>query len=816
MVDRLNNGSITAVISAQCFEPRRQASKLRGLRASDEDSTTSQTEPTQKALRESERRYRDFFDNATDAIYVHDLNGRYTLINNAGIKLIGYSRAEILEMNIGDVVSQQSLEQIKHNFDQKLRNHEPTIYEVDVITRDGKKIPIEVNSRLIYERGVPVGVQGTARDITERKRAEKALRESEEQFRALFENAKDVLFTCDLSGNFTSLNRAGEIVTEYSREEAVGMNFAQVVAPEHLHIAKEMLSRKAQADVATTYELEIVTKSRRRVLFEISSRSRYREGKVIGVQGSARDITERKSAEEALRRSEEQYRILFESNPLPMWVFDLETLSLLALNEAAVRHYGYTREAFLSLKLQDLHPSLEEAEAMASRLNRIESLSDLGEWRHRTAIGSIINVVITANITQFSQRQAGLMLAHDITERKRAEEALHSSQLQLQQSQKLEAIGQLAGGVAHDFNNLLTAISGYTDLSLRRLSEDDPVRRNLLETKKASERAASLTRQLLAFSRKQILEPKVLDLNLVVHDMHKMLQRLIGEDIVLSAKLAINIGKVKADPGQVQQIIMNLIVNARDAMPRGGMATIETGNVRLDEAYMLGKAAVQPGDYVMLAMSDTGCGMDEKTLARIFEPFFTTKEAGKGTGLGLSTVYGIVKQSGGYISAYSEVGAGTVFKVYLPRIAGDREPVKLKTVARSEARGTETILLVEDETVVRRMSSMILESNGYRVLQAADATEALAIFDQHRDEIELLLTDVIMPGMSGRVLAEKIGLIRAELPVLYMSGYTDDAIVRHGLLCDGLEFLQKPFTSEVLTNKVRDVLDARKSSGDLL
>lgn len=779
--------------------------------ADDEDNSPPAKEPSHKTLRESERRYRDFFDNATDAIYVHDLSGRYTLVNNAGVKLIGYTRSEILQMNIADIVPRHYIEHIKRNFDRKLRDQGATIYEVEVVAKDGARIPVEVNSRLIYERGVTVGVQGTARDISERKRAEQALRESEERFRNLFENAKDVLFTCDLSGNFTSLNRAGELLMEYSRAEAVGMNFAEIVAPEHRHIVRTMLNRKAAGDRATTYELEVITKSRRRVLFEISSRSIYRDGKVVGVQGSARDITERKSAEEALRKSEEQYRILFESNPLPMWVFDLDTLAPLALNEAAVRHYGFTREAFLSLTLKDLHPSTGEAESISNRLHGIEGLSDLGEWRHRTAVGNIINVEITANVTQFSRRRAGVILAHDITERKRAEDALNSSQLQLQQSQKLEAIGQLAGGVAHDFNNLLTAIIGYTDLSLRRLASDHPVRRHLGETKKAAERAASLTRQLLAFSRKQILEPKILDLNLVVTDMHKMLQRLIGEDVTLSTNLARPLGKVKADPGQVQQIIMNLIVNARDAMPRGGMATIETGNVKLDEVYVLGRAAVQPGDYVMLAISDSGAGMDEKTLARIFEPFFTTKEAGKGTGLGLSTVYGIVKQSGGYISAYSEVGAGTVFKVYLPQIGSNEIPLNAATPVKTNVRGTETILLAEDEGVVRRMARVILESAGYRVMEAPGGAEALEIFNSHRDEIQLLVTDVIMPEVSGRVLAERIRLIRPDLPVLYMSGYTDDAIVRHGLLSDGLQFLQKPFTSEVLTRKVRDVLDAQKA-----
>jgi two-component system, cell cycle sensor histidine kinase and response regulator CckA len=811
MGSRTSNDLSARVLLAYSFNSDRDAEDQRDSRSKAETDSTSQPELTHRTLRESERRYRDFFDNATDAIYVHDLSGRYTLVNNAGVKLIGYSRSEILQMNIADIVPHNHLEHIQRNFNQKLLDHGPTIYEVEVINKDGLKIPIEVNSRLIYERGVPVGVQGTARDISERKRAEKALRESEERFRNLFENAKDVLFTCDLSGNFSSLNRAGELLMEYSREEAVGMNFAEVVAPEHRDIVRNMLNRKAAGDSATTYELEVITKSRRRVLFEISSRSIYRDGKVVGVQGSARDITERKSAEEALRKSEEQYRILFESNPLPMWVFDLETLAPLALNEAAVRHYGFTREAFLLLTLKDLHPSVQEAEAISNRLHEIEGLSDLGEWRHRTAVGTIINVVITANVTQFSHRRAGVILAQDITERKRAEDALQSSQLQLQQSQKLEAIGQLAGGVAHDFNNLLTAIIGYTDLSLRRMASDHSLRRNLEEIKKAAERAASLTRQLLAFSRKQILEPKILDLNLVVTDMHKMLQRLIGEDIKLSTNLATPLGKVKADPGQVQQIIMNLIVNARDAMPRGGIATIETGNVKLDESYALGRATVQPGEYVMLAISDTGEGMDDHTLARIFEPFFTTKEAGKGTGLGLSTVYGIVKQSGGYISAYSELGAGTVFKVYLPRISGNQIALKAPPT-KTDVRGTETILLVEDETVVRRMARIILESAGYRVMEATGAAEALAVFENHGDEIQLLVTDVIMPDMSGRVLAEKIRLAHPDLPVLYMSGYTDDAIVRHGLLSDGLKFLQKPFTSEALKLKVRDVLEARKKA----
>jgi len=388
--------------------------------------------------------------------------------------------------------------------------------------------------------------------------------------------------------------------------------------------------------------------------------------------------------------------------------------------------------------------------------------------------------------------------------------ALRASQSQLEHSQKLEAIGQLAGGVAHDFNNMLTAIIGYTDLSLRRVGLENPIRRNLEETKKAAERAASLVRQLLAFSRKQILEPKVLDLNEVVKDMHKMLTRLIGENIQLATRLETELGSVKADPCQVEQIIVNLVVNARDAMPRGGRVTVETANVTLDEQNALKHVLVKPGEYVMLAVSDTGSGMDQETQARIFEPFFTTKEVGKGTGLGLSTVYGIVKQSGGNIWVYSEQGLGTVFKVYLPRL----DDAAASTLANQSQetnvpRGTETILLVEDEEVVRGLTRKILMQAGYNVLDAKGGDEAIRLCLAHAGPIDLLLTDVVMPEVSGKEVADRLLELRPSIHVLYMSGYTDEAIVQHGVLDANVKFIQKPFTWVSLTRKVREVLNSK-------
>ena len=387
-------------------------------------------------------------------------------------------------------------------------------------------------------------------------------------------------------------------------------------------------------------------------------------------------------------------------------------------------------------------------------------------------------------------------------------EELRRSEEQLRQSQKLEAVGQLAGGIAHDFNNLLTVINGNSELLLRGLRDEKQSER-VQEIRKAGERAAQLTRQLLAFSRKQVLQPVVLNLNSIIPDTDKMLRRLIGADVDFLTSLEPELWPVKADPGQIEQVLMNLAINARDAMPQGGKLTIQTANVYLDESYAHGHAAaVSPGPYVMLAVSDTGHGMDAETRSRIFEPFFTTKEKGKGTGLGLSTVYGIVKQSGGNIWVYSEVGRGTTFKIYLPSVAEASEQRAPEAAPREGVpQGSETVLLVEDEEVVRRLARDILELNGYRVLEAADCREALSLCESHEGPIHLLLTDVVMPQMNGRELSECALALRPAMRVLYMSGYTDDSIVHHGVLDAGVAFLEKPFTPDAVARKVREVLD---------
>ncbi len=512
---------------------------------------------------------------------------------------------------------------------------------------------------------------------------------------------------------------------------------------------------------------------------------------------------ERRRAEDELRASEARYSHLFENSPLPMWVFDRDTLAFLAVNAATVRQYGYSREEFARMTVADIRPvgdvpALREAVAGPPADNRIV--------RHRRRDGSLLTVEIQSHDVSFEGRSARLALGHDITARLQAEEALKRSEERLHQAQKLDAIGSLAGGIAHDFNNMLTVILSYAKLIVYGLKPGDPILDDVEEIRRAGERATEMTRQLLAFSRKQMLQPRIVDLNRVIGGMEKMLYRLLGADIDLSLLTAPKLAKVFADPSQVEQIIMNLVVNARDASPNGGKVTIETMDVVLDAAYAADHHGVTPGPHVLLAVTDTGTGMDKETQARIFEPFFTTKEQGKGTGLGLSTVFGIVKQSGGHVWVYSEVGRGSTFKVYLPGCEGEEETVTAPVEA-GDLRGQETILLVEDEEQVRVLLRSVLRRNGYNVLETQNGGEAFLVCEKYEAKIDLLLTDVVMPRMNGREVAERLVGMRPSLRVLFVSGYTENSIVHHGVLDSGVAFLSKPITPDVLLRKVREVLD---------
>ena len=533
-------------------------------------------------------------------------------------------------------------------------------------------------------------------------------------------------------------------------------------------------------------------------------------GKAVGAATIARDITKNKRAEETLRRSEERFKLIEENIDEVFWISDPNISEITYISPAYERVWGRTRKSLLENPksfIEGIHPD-----------DRERVLSDLELQKAGKPFDHEYRVIHTDGSTRWIwdrgfpiRDDAGRLthyagVAQDITERRRLEG-------QFRQAQKMEAVGRLAGGVAHDFNNLLTIINGYSELLLERLHPSDPLRGSIEEIIKAGGRAASLTRQLLAFSRQQVLAPRVLDLNALVADVERMLRRLIGEDIDLVMLPGAELGRVKADPGQIEQILVNLAVNARDAMPEGGKLVIETTNVELDDAYARSHPVVTPGHYVMLAMSDTGTGMDAAIQAHIFEPFFTTKEQGKGTGLGLSTVYGIVKQSGGYIWVYSEPGLGSTFKIYLPSVEDAAESVSGPEARELPFGGSETILLVEDEEAVRTLASKILQERGYRVLESASPDDALQIAEHHQEPIDLLLTDVVLPKMSGRKIAEYLTALRPNMKVLYMSGYTDDAVVRNGVLESNTAFLQKPFTPSGLARKVREVLDAAPDVG---
>jgi len=508
---------------------------------------------------------------------------------------------------------------------------------------------------------------------------------------------------------------------------------------------------------------------------------------------------ERRRAEEALRKSESTFRLLFEHNPLPTWVFDSETLRFLQVNEAAVQQYGYTAEEFASLTMLDIRPPEERAGFKAQMATWPDAGQYRANWKHLSKDGRLINVEIISHQLEYAGRRVRLMVAQDVGERQHLEQ-------QLRQAQKMEAVGRLAGGVAHDFNNLLMVIKGHTELLLNALASSDPMSRKIGHIDRAADRATALTRQLLAFSRMQVLQPRLMNLNSIIEDMGNLLPRLIGEDIELVIRPGAT-GTIRADASQMEQVIMNLAVNARDAMPGGGKLVIETANADLDHTYSAGHPIVKPGHYVLLAVSDSGVGMDAATQAHIFEPFFTTKEQGKGTGLGLATVYGVVKQSGGFIWVYSEVGKGTCFKIYLPRVEQPAEATGVPQALAEVPRGTETVLLAEDEQDVREVAREFLESGGYQVIEAQNGEEALRIGSEHPGKIDLLITDMVMPGMRGAELAARLQQARGDLRVLYMSGYSEHSAAEPELGSKSMKLLTKPFSRGALLRAARELLN---------
>jgi len=656
------------------------------------------------------------------------------------------------------------------------------------------------------------GAVANAQLFMQLKRAEEAMRESEEKFRDLYDYAPVGYHEYDKEGRITKVNRTDLEMIGYTAEEMIGQPIWKLNVSEDM-VRRQVLDKLAGA-MPPGRALERIYRRKDGSTFPVLIEDRLvldEKGQIAGIRCTIQDITERKRNEEALRESEERYRTILENIEDGYYEVDLPG-NFTFFNDSLCRMLGYSRDELIGMG-NDRYTDQENRKKLFQAFNSVyrtgEPVKEF-DWEVIRKDGRKVYGEVSVSLIRSSTGQPiGFRgIARDITERKRAEKEMAALQEQLTQSQKMEAIGRLAGGVAHDFNNLLTVIKGYSQLSLLDLKENNPLWENIQEIQKATQRATDLTRQLLAFSRRQILDPKVLDLNSLLRDTEKMLRRMIGEDIELVTRLSEGLGRVKIDPGQIEQVILNLAVNARDAMPSGGKLTIETANAQSDEGYALTHLGLTPGHYVRLSVSDTGIGMSREVQEKAFDPFFTTKEKGKGTGLGLSTVHGIVTQSGGKIWVYSDPGHGTTFKIYFPTIEGELDTLNGKNETGSSPRGSETVLLVEDEPSVRDLANRLLKQQGYRVLEAANGEEALRLVRETAGErIHLLLTDVVLPQMSGKELADQLKIFRPDLKVLYTSGYTDFAVVHHGVLNSGTHFLQKPFSLKTLSQKVREALD---------
>ncbi|PYU23931.1 MAG: hybrid sensor histidine kinase/response regulator [Acidobacteria bacterium] len=638
-------------------------------------------------------------------------------------------------------------------------------------------------------------------EATERRRKEEDLR----RLAAIVECSEDAIIAADLDGKITDWNAGAEKMFGYSRAEAAGMPVSIIAPAERRREHLDILARIRKGAGIMNQETVRIKQDGKPVHVSLTvSPIRNQAGRLTGSAAIVRDITERIEMEAALRRSETNFRSVIENSPYGA----LRTLPdgrILLANPAAIRMLGYTFESdVLSLNMAtDIYRNHADRARLIEQSRHAEYLKDLEvEWKHRN--GSPIMVRFSSHIVKNQSGEIDHfdLMVQDITKQRNLED-------QLRQAQKMEAIGRLAGGVAHDFNNLLGVIIGYSELALDQIEPGSAVRGQVEQIRKAGERASALTRQLLAFSRQQVLDTKTLNVNGIISDMAQMLLRLIGEDIELQTKLDSELHAIRGDQGQIEQVILNLAVNARDAMPHGGKLMIETRNVRVEEEEPHRHTPMTPGDYILLTISDTGVGMDAETQAHIFEPFFTTKAQGKGTGLGLATVYGVVKQSGGYIWVYSEPGVGATFKLYLPRVLDESQASRPPDMGNSH-QATATVLVVEDEASLRTFTCTLLKNSGYTVLEAGDGDEALTLAGQYKPPIHLLLTDMIMPGMNGPAVAGKLASLHPEAKVLFMSGYT--GFVSRGLIDPHAVLVSKPFTREELLRKIEQVLGQRTTA----
>jgi two-component system, cell cycle sensor histidine kinase and response regulator CckA len=750
-------------------------------------------------LRQSEEKYARMVHSSPDAITLRSLpDRRYLEVNEGFTRLIGYSAEEVLGKTPGELNLWVEREPHRTTLEKLEAEGQVTGEEFRFRTKSGEIRYGQVSAVRVAMNGKQCMLSVT-HDITDRKRAEAEL----SQLASIVESSDDAIVGKTLDGKIVSWNAGAERIYGYAATEVIGQPISILVPGEQRDEVPQIMERLKRDERIQHYETVRVRKGGQRINVSVTiSPVKDAEGTIIGASAIARDITERKRVEEKLHESESHFRSLVHDAPYGIYRITLDG-RLLQVNPALVKMLGYeSDEELMRCDVEkDICRDPETHQRLVTDYWRKQDFRDVeAQWRRKD--GKIITVKMTGHpVLEKADSPAYFeVFAEDITERR-------SLERQLLQSQKMEAIGRLAGGIAHDFNNLLGVILGHSDILDEQIGADVRLRKSVEATRRAAERAAALTMQLLAFSRKQVIEPIVVDLNASVMEVEKMLHRVIGEDIELAIRLQPDLGRVKADPGQLSQVLMNLAVNSRDAMPNGGKLVIETANMELDDTYGRQHLGAKPGPHVMLAISDTGTGMDSETLSHIFEPFFTTKETGKGTGLGLSMVYGIIKQSNGYIMAYSEPGRGTTFKIYFPSTEESVSPIQ-KTEQDIQS-GTETILVVEDEPAVRELTCVLLEDAGYTVLESSGVEDAMETARDVQRKIDLLLTDVVMPRLDGRELANQMVLLRPDLKVLYMSGYSDDVILHRGVLTQGAVLVQKPFTKRTLLQKVRETLDSQ-------
>jgi two-component system cell cycle sensor histidine kinase/response regulator CckA len=752
---------------------------------------------------------RILLDAILNPIFYKDRKGVYLGCNRAFGDLIGITPEEIVGKTVFDIHPKELAEKYQQMDLVVLQSRGSQIYELPLRAADGKMHNVVIHKTTFPDaEGNVAGLVGNIVDVSDLKMAEEAVRESEARLRAIFEHAPVGITMVDPTGRFLQTNPAFQAIVGYSAAELQSMTFQQITHPEdlpdNLQLLKEFLANQRQY-----YSLEkrYIRKDGKIVWVNLmKSRLQNAQGEPR-VIGTVLDITARKQAEEALRESEQRFRLMAKTIQDVLWISTPSLDNMIYVSPAYEKVWGRSCEELYESPRSFLDAIHQEDRNQAQALmmtHQSRGLEFSQEYRIIKPDGSMSWIHNQAFPVKDEQGKVIMYtgVAKDITERKNLEQ-------QLLLAQKMEAVGRLAGGVAHDFNNLLMAIASYAELIRQKIFKGDPLYHYLEDILQATDRATALTGQLLTFSRQQIVHPRVVDLNLLVRDLKRLLRPLIPEDIELEVITAPDLGMVKADPGYLNQIIMNLVINARDAMPSGGYITLETTEVHLQESRRTRSGEAPPGPYVVLKVIDSGIGIDESIQVHIFEPFFTTKEQGKGTGLGLSIVYGITKQSGGYIDLESKPGQGSTFTIYLPRLEDGAELDKTKTSKQRKFRGEETILLVEDEDVLRSLLAKFMRLHNYTVLEARHGDEALLICEQYQGSIQLMVTDVVMPQMSGRVLADRIRSLRPETKVLYMSGYTEDEVVQRGVADLSVSFLQKPFKPIDLARQVQAVLHPR-------